>query len=197
MRKMLILASESPRRRELLGRICKDFRICSADIDEISAGTDPFSIPIANARAKALKVAEQNPDSIVIGADTVIIFENEVIGKPHDIGEAALFLNRFSGKKHLVATGVAICSKSADNGFMHDYTELSEVQFKNLSQETIEKYLSLVHVLDKAGAYAFQEHGDMLIENHSGEVENIVGLPLIKLKDILQKIAPQHLKQIE
>ncbi|MBR2632480.1 MAG: Maf family protein, partial [Lentisphaeria bacterium] len=99
---MLILASESPRRRELLGKIVEKFEVRSANIEEISAGTDPFYVPEHNARAKAQCVAEEYPEALVIGSDTVIVFEGKVIGKPRDIEDAKNILRSFSGKKHYV-----------------------------------------------------------------------------------------------
>ena len=182
---MLILASESPRRRELLGQICEKFEIRSADVKEISAGTDPFFVPEQNAVLKASCVAEKNPGALVIGADTVIIFENRVIGKPSDLQEAENILADFSGREHFVVTRVALI-RTGPHPVKISYIEKSTVKFKEITRETIREYLTKVNVLDKAGAYALQEHGDMIIESCQGEAENVVGLPLKKLRELLE-----------
>ena len=182
---MVILASESPRRRELLGSICKEFDICSSDTAEMSEGADIFLLPELNAKLKAAAVAKQHPDDLVIGADTAIIFEGRFIGKPRDIEDAKELLSGFSGKKHFVVTGVAVI-REGKNPVDISYREISEIKFKEIDANTIERYLKLVNVLDKAGAYAIQEHGDMIIDNYSGELENIIGLPLQKLSEIIR-----------
>ncbi len=183
---MLILASESPRRKELLSSICNEFTICSADVREMSTGADVFLLPEINAGLKARAVAEQNPDALVIGADTAIIFENRFIGKPGTLEEAKALLMSFSGKKHFVVTGVALV-RCGTNPLEISYRETSEILFKNIGSRTVESYLEKVYVLDKAGAYAIQEHGSMLIDHYTGELENIIGLPLVRLKKILQE----------
>lgn len=184
---MLILASESPRRRELLGKIVKNFEVRSADIEEISSGADPFCVPEINAKLKAQAVADANRDAVVIGADTAIIFENRVIGKPEDAAEAEQILASFSGKTHSVVTGVAVV-RTGKHPIDISFSEESLVTFKAVTADDIRKYLSLVHVLDKAGAYAIQEHGDIIISNYTGSLENIIGLPLEKLKVHLSKL---------
>ena len=183
---MLILASESPRRRELLGRIIDDFEVRSANIEEISDGADPFYVPEINAKLKAQAVANDNPDTIVIGADTAIIFENKVIGKPKDSTDAEKILASFSGKTHSVVTGVAIIRTGSQNIDI-SFSEESLVSFKNISADDIKKYISQVSVLDKAGAYAIQEHSDLIIKSYTGSLENIIGLPLEKLQSHLSK----------
>ena len=182
---MLILASESPRRRELLGKIVEKFEVRSADIEEISSGAAPFCIPEINAKLKAQAVAQANRDAVVIGADTAIIFENRVIGKPRDAAEAEQILASFSGKTHSVVTGVAIV-RNGKQPIEISFSEESLVTFKAVTAEDIRKYLSFVYVLDKAGAYAIQEHSDIIISNYTGSLENIIGLPVEKLKEHLQ-----------
>lgn len=183
---MIILASESPRRRELLGTICKKFEICSADISEMSFGADLFLLPELNAKLKASAVSRLYPEDLVIGADTAIIFEDEFIGKPQNIREAKNLLARFSGKKHFVVTGVALM-RQGSLPLEITYHEVSEIQFKKIDSQCIDTYLEMVNVLDKAGAYAIQEHGDMLIDHYTGELENIIGLPLKRLSEILSE----------
>jgi septum formation protein len=138
-----------------------------------------------NAALKAAAVADRNPAKWVLGADTMIVFENSAIGKPADLAEAARFLRRFSGKSHQVITGMALICRQKQVEEL--WSETSVVSFKNLSDETIREYLEKVDVLDKAGAYAIQEHGESIVEKFSGEIENIVGLPLINLRKLLNK----------
>lgn len=183
---MLILASESPRRRELLRQICEKFEVCSADVREISSGTDPFFVPQHNAGLKASCVADKYPDALVIGADTVIIFEGQVIGKPRDLADAKRMLTAFSGKSHYVVTGVAL-KRTGKQPVDISYIEKSIVTFKETDASVIEEYLQKVNVLDKAGAYALQEHGDMIISTCAGEAENVVGLPLVRLQKLLRQ----------
>lgn len=184
---MLILASESPRRKELLAQTVEKFEIRSADVEEITAAADPFLVPEINARTKAGRVAQANPGALVIGADTVIIFENRVIGKPRDIDDAARILAEFSGKIHYTVTGVSL-RRTGNEPVDISFREISEVKFKTLDSTVIASYLNKVNVLDKAGAYALQEHGDMIIEYFTGEENNIIGLPTSKLKKLLQEL---------
>lgn len=183
---MLILASESPRRRELLKRVYPEFEIRSADVTEISAGADLFSVPVQNAAAKAMKVAQAHPDALVLGADTVIIFDGKIIGKPRDIEDAKRILLGFSGREHSVVTGVALV-RMGKNPVRVSYFEESKVKFKAIGENVVTGYLERVQVLDKAGAYAIQEHGNMIIEYYTGELENIIGLPLEKLATLINK----------
>ncbi len=182
-----ILASASPRRFELLKGCGIDFCVKTADAEELDRDDDIFVLPQKNALLKARAVATEYPGSWVLGADTMIIFENRAIGKPADLHEAAVLLRNFSGKCHEVVTGVALICRQA--GVCEVWSETSTVKFKTLSDAVIGEYLSKVQVLDKAGAYAIQEHGELIVENFSGELENIVGLPLKKLQNLLTKYA--------
>ena len=175
----LILASKSPRRCELLRRCGFDFKVVTADTCELTTAPDLRFLPEKNALLKARAVAEKYPDSLVLGADTMILFDGKAVGKPADQAEAARFLRDFSGRTHEVVTGLALCFPGGREESWH---EVSQVRFKTLTETVIDEYLRLVPVLDKAGAYAIQEHGEMIIENFSGELENIIGLPLMKLQ---------------
>ena len=182
---MLILASSSPRRRELLRRCQVDFTVEISPAEELSHAENMSILPELNAALKAGAVAEKHPDSWVLGADTMIIFENSAIGKPADLTDAANLLRKFSGKSHQVITGMALICSSRN--IKEVWSEISVVRFKTLNDATIREYLNRVEVLDKAGAYAIQEHGDLIVEEFSGELENIVGLPLKKLRQLLTK----------
>jgi len=181
----LILASASPRRRELLQSCAVDFTVKVAPVNELDRAEDLRHLPQDNALLKAQAVAVDHPQSLVIGADTMIIFDGKAIGKPADLDEAAAFLRAFSGKSHEVVTGVALICR--EKQICEVWSEVSVVKFKTLSEAVISEYLRQVRVLDKAGAYAIQEHGELIVESFTGEVENIVGLPLKKLQDLLKK----------
>ena len=136
-----------------------------------------------NAELKARAVSRLCPEDIVIGADTAIIFENEMIGKPRDLDDARKILTKLSGKTHQVVTGIAVL-RGGEKPLRFVWREVSEVGFKELSPAVIEEYIQQVHVLDKAGAYAIQEHGDMIISSWEN-MNNIIGLPLERLKNVL------------
>ena len=187
---MLILASESPRRRELLGSLGIPFEIRSAQVKELEQADTACSVsllPQKNACLKAEAVALQNPGEVVLGADTAIVFEDRMIGKPRDLSEAREILSLLSGKSHHVITGIALIRKG-ENEFCREWSEISEVVFKPFGADVIEEYISKVHVLDKAGAYAIQEYGEMIISRYTGELNNIIGLPLTCLKKELTEL---------
>lgn len=170
----LILASASPRRRELLATLGIPFSIRTSTAEELREG--PWMmLALENALRKAEEVAARFPEDLVIGADTVIEFENRILGKPENMDDAFRMLSIFSGKTHCVTTGCAIICHS--RSIRIRFAETSRVTFKSLDAETIRRYLSLVPVLDKAGAYAIQDHGEMLIESLEGSLDNVIGFP--------------------
>ena len=120
------------------------------------------------------------PDAVVLGADTVILLDGRIIGKPRDLDDARRTLRRLSGRAHRVVTGLALVRRDAP-ALRREWSECSTVRFKPLTPAVIEEYLEKVNVLDKAGSYAIQEHGDMLVEALDGELENVIGLPLRRL----------------
>ncbi len=180
----LILASESPRRRELLGRLGYSFSVRSAAVDELRTHSDIMALPMANAELKAAAVSCLEPDSLVLGSDTVVIFDGQVIGKPRDLADARAILRRLSGQTHAVVTGVALLH--AKGGFRRIWSVVTHVKFRAYDESVIDRYLAEVPVLDKAGAYAIQQHGEWLVDSIDGEFENVIGLPLIRLKAELQ-----------
>ena len=179
----LILASASPRRKELLARLGFPFTIQISHVEERSEG--PWMmLALENACVKAEEVAARYPDSVVIGADTVIEFDNRILGKPHDLPEAERMLTAFSGKTHAVTTGCAVICRSRN--LRVRFAETAQVTFRRLLPETVRRYLSLVSVLDKAGAYAIQEHGELIIERCVGDPDTVVGLPVTRLGETLK-----------
>ena len=176
----VILASASPRRSALLreaGPAFASMRIMTSHVEE---GGDPLE----NAKLKAEAVARMNPQAIVIGADTVIRFEGETIGKPADLDDAKRILARLSGRTHDVATGVCVRCLEAD--ILVRFEETTHVTFRALTPEIIGNYVKAVNVLDKAGAYAIQEHGGDIIEKIDGSLSNVIGLPVERLKETVE-----------
>ena len=179
-RRPVILASASPRRSALLrdaGPAFADMRIMTSNVEE---GSDPLE----NAMRKAEAVAQLNPQAIVIGADTVIRCGGEIIGKPADLEAAKRILARLSGRTHDVATGVCVRCVEAD--YLVRFEEATHVKFRTLTPEIIDDYITAVNVLDKAGAYAIQEHGEDIIESINGSLTNVIGLPVERLKETVE-----------
>lgn len=182
---MLILASESPRRRELLKRLKVPFRCVPAAVKELSEGGKPEALPRRNALLKAACVAEKFPQAWVLGADTAVFAGARLLGKPASEEEAAEMLTLLQGREHKVVTGVALLCR--DRRFRKSWSVVSEVSFAPLSRAQIAAYMAQVPVLDKAGAYAIQEHPELLGAAWTGELENIIGLPLVKLTRVLKE----------
>ena len=176
----VILASASPRRSALLreaGPAFASMRIMTSHVEE---GGDPLE----NALLKAEAVARMNPQAVVIGADTVIRFGGETIGKPVDLEHAKRILAKLSGRTHDVATGVCVRCMEAD--FLVRFEDVTHVTFRALTPEAIDKYVRDVNVLDKAGAYAIQEHGEDIIDSISGSLTNVIGLPVERLNETVE-----------
>ena len=180
----LILASASPRRRELLARLGLPFEVVTAPVEEHEdPATDPRSMVARNAALKADWVSSRRPEAFVLGADTTVFLDGHALNKPRDAAEARAMLRRLSGRAHTVFTGLAL--RQAATGLRVDEVAASEVIFRELDEATIEAYLAKVHTLDKAGGYAIQEQGDMIVERYTGSLSNIVGLPVETVKQIL------------
>ena len=180
----LILASASPRRRELLAELGVPFEVIPAEVTEYEvADADPQEMVRHNAALKADWVSARHPDATVLRADTTVFVDRTVLNKPRDAAEARAMLRLLSGRSHTVFTGMAV--RRRRDGLRIDQGVVSEVQFKRLDEATIELYLSRVHTLDKAGGYAIQEENELIVEKYSGSLTNIVGLPLDEMKQIL------------
>lgn len=184
----IILASASPRRKILLGK-------CGADCFETDIPRAPeikpdpgrgnlSSLALDNAVRKAEEVARRHPESLIVAADTVIELDHEILGKPADRGEALRFLLRLAGRTHRVVTGV--CLRCLEPEIMVRFAETSEVDFKPFDRSTAEEYMRLVNVLDKAGAYAVQEHPELIISAVRGSLDNVAGLPVERLSGALE-----------
>jgi len=183
---LLILASASPRRRELLAGLGLKFEVVPAGVTEHEApDADPRHVVRHNAALKADWVAARRPDAIVLGADTVVFVADRVLNKPRDLAEARAMLRQLSGRTHIVCTGLAVRRRS--DGLALDASAESEVTFKSLDDNVIDRYLAQMNPLDKAGAYAIQEGGDLIIAGWKGSYTNIVGLPMEETKRILTR----------
>ena len=180
----IILASSSPRRRELLAKAGLEFEVIPSPAEEIHDATmQPGDLCETNARLKAAAVACHHPGAWVIGADTLVFLAGHPIGKPADPREATLMLASLSGRTHEVRTGVCIVDPS---GREHTFHETSRVTFRTLDADAIRDYHALVDPLDKAGAYGAQEHGDRIIAHIDGPFDNIMGLPVAPILRILK-----------
>jgi septum formation protein len=182
----LILASASPRRRELLAQLGVPFEVVVADVTEHEeSSTDPRVMVTHNAALKADWVAARHPAALVLGADTTVFVDGHALNKPRDRAEARAMLRRLSGRSHTVFTGVAV--RRQRDGIRIDEGAASEVTFKVIDEAIIDAYLAEVHTLDKAGGYAIQERPDLIVAGYTGSLSNIIGLPLDTTKQILTR----------
>jgi septum formation protein len=181
----LILASTSPRRAELLRLLKLDFRVIPSTATEIlDEQLSPFEVCQLNARRKARAVAKKNPDSLVLGADTLVFIDGEIMGKPASRAEAERMLTRLQGRTHQVVTGICLLHLRTHRQTV--FAESTAVTFHPLNEVKIRRYLNRVNPLDKAGAYAIQEEGDLIVEKIDGSYTNVVGLPVERLTAELQ-----------
>ena len=193
----IVLASASPRRRELMARIAPEFRVVPTDVDESAIiEKDPLAFAIAAAAQKARRAAESFPEAIVIGADTVVALGLRILGKPVDREDARAMLRALSGRRHRVMTGLAFY-RGAEDRLLTGY-DLTYVTFRELTDEMIEGYLDQGTFLDKAGAYAVQEVGDAFVARMKGDYDNVVGFPVEKIRRLLARfVAPSFTVAVE
>lgn len=183
-----ILASGSPRRKQLLKKIIPDFKVISSDAEELKSHSGgPLTLVQENAKKKAISVAAKNPSCWVLGADTLVFYQKQILGKPKDLDEAVEMLSFLSGKTHEVATGVSL--QCNEINIVKTFSETSSVTFKPISKNEIRLYFKEVNPLDKAGAYAIQTNADMIIDRFMGSYFNVVGLPLESLGEILKELS--------
>jgi 23S rRNA (uracil1939-C5)-methyltransferase len=182
----VVLASASPRRRELMARVVTDFRVFPTDVDESAiAEKDPLAFAVAAAVLKARAGAARFPESVVIGADTVVALGLRILGKPADRDDARAMLKALSGRRHRVITGLAF-DRQVENRLLTGY-DLTYVTFRELTDEMIDGYLDQGTFLDKAGAYAVQEIGDAFVARMKGDYDNVVGFPVEKVRRLLAR----------
>ena len=181
----IILASKSPRRREILENTKVRFSIKESQIDEKFKLNEPQKDTVKRlAYKKALGVEKNNEDALVIGADTVVVIDDKILGNPKDETDAYNMIKLLSGKTHYVITGFALINLSLNKKIVD--CQISQVTFKELSEATIKDYIQTKESLDKAGAYGIQGYGGLLVKNIQGDYFNIVGLPISKISDCLK-----------
>lgn len=178
----LILASNSPRRKELLSKLGYDFVVQSPTCSEVSTARIPQDAATEIASRKAADVFRKSPDAVVIGSDTVVVYNNTIFGKPTSLSDAVSMLKELSGNTHTVYTGVCVMCKEG----VWLFAEATRVAFHCLTDEQIEQYVSTGSPMDKAGAYGIQDSG--FVKAIEGEYNNVVGFPSSKIKQVLQQI---------
>ncbi len=177
----LILASASPRRAELLRELGVDFHVLPSDAPEVAHDElSPQELCQLNAHRKARAVAKKHLDAVVLGADTLVFLDREILGKPADLDDARRMLERLQGCTHQVVTGVSLIHLRSHRE--HLFAVSTDVRFRALNDAQIRNYLAKINPLDKAGAYAIQDHGELIVEEISGSFTNIVGLPLERVE---------------
>ncbi len=181
----LVLASSSPRRRDLLREAGYHFRVEAPGVEENEDTRLPIRLlTSSNASLKADAVAQNHPDAVVVAADTLVLLGEKVFSKPTDRAEATRMLTELNGQKHEVFTAVAI--RDARAGKSTDFTVTTQVYFRHLDPGELTAYHALVDPMDKAGAYAAQEHGEMVIARIEGAMSNVIGLPMEELTIVLR-----------
>ena len=183
----LILASASPRRRELLGLFGIPFVIRAADIDEaMDPAKAPFDEVARVSRLKAL-ATERQADDVVIAADTIVVCAGQVLGKPHDEADALRMLRLLSGRDHQVMTGVTVLR--GENAVT--FTEVTDLHFRDLSEKEIARYVATGEPMDKAGSYGIQGGAALFCTGMKGDYYNVMGLPVCALGQVLKTAAPE------
>ncbi|MFE8597021.1 Maf family protein [Archangium violaceum] len=184
----LVLASASPRRRELLGQLGLAFDVSAADIDETPhQGEAATAYVLRLAREKARTVATRTPGAWVLAADTTVVLGDELLGKPHDAAEVRDMMRRLSGRTHEVQTGVALAGPGGEHPCEHAMVVRTRVTFRPLSEGEIAWYASTGESLDKAGGYAIQGKGGFLVAGIEGSPTNVIGLPLGETLELLAR----------
>lgn len=182
----LILASASPRRSELVRRLNLEFQVIASNAPEVlHEQLTASELAQINAYRKARSVSKRFPDYLVIGADTVVSLAGTLFGKPANLAEAQRMLQELQGNTHQVVTGVSLIHLRRRRERL--FAEITDVTFRSLTAEQIDRYLSSINPLDKAGAYAIQEGGDAFVQDVAGSYFNVVGLPLERLKIELER----------
>jgi len=181
----LILASGSPRRREILEKAGYDFEVIYSDAEETAGIENGIEAMCEeNARLKADAVFRDHLNAVVVGSDTLVYLDGQPLGKPCDISHAVEMLEKLSGRTNTVCSSVAVLFPDG----VKTFSELVEVKFKVFGRDTIDAYMAKVDVMDKAGAFAAQEHADMIIEEIRGEIETVMGLPIVMLDGVFAEI---------
>lgn len=183
----LILASQSPRRRQLMGLFGIPFTVRVADIDEtMDPAAEPAREVARVSREKALAVPH-GTDDVVVAADTIVVCDGRVLGKPHSEQEARQMLRLLSGRDHQVMTGVTVLRGAQEQVF----TQITDLHFRHLSDREIDRYIATGEPMDKAGAYGIQGGAALFCQRMDGDYYNVMGLPVCRLGEVLRRMAPE------
>lgn len=188
----LILASASPRRKELLGLFGIPFSIRAADIDETMNPANPPCEEVARVSFRKAQAVRQSPEETVIAADTIVVCEGKILGKPKTPEEAAGMLELLSGRDHQVMTGVTVLCGDRQETF----TEITDLRFRSLEPWEIARYVASGEPMDKAGAYGIQGGAALFCERMTGDYYNVMGLPVCRLWQALQRLAPRWMEDM-
>ncbi|HDP34121.1 MAG TPA: septum formation protein Maf [Candidatus Hydrogenedentes bacterium] len=192
----VVLASASPRRRYLLAALGIDFDVCAADIEECDTGGAPAAIVEANARAKCHAVAPQTHDeTLIIAADTLVFLDGTALSKPANMEEARAMLGRLAGNTHQVVTGLALLDKGTGRTAIG--SESTDVTFRTLTAEEINRFVETVRPLDRAGAYTVDGPGSLLVSRYDGCYQNVLGLPIVRLDKLMRALGYSLFDMIE
>ena len=189
----LILASQSPRRRELLGLLGIPFAVRVADVDEtMDPGKDPYDQVAQISRRKAEAIPREETD-VVVAADTIVVCDGQILGKPETEERAAQMLRLLSGRDHQVMTGLTVVR----GGKIRTVTEVTDIHFRQMSEQEIQRYVATKEPMDKAGSYGIQGGAALFAEKLVGDYYNVVGLPVCRLWQLLEELAPELLEAKE
>ncbi len=187
----VILASQSPRRKELMQLLGVAFEVQAAQVDENMDPDKPVEQEVARVSLKKALAVPHTPEDIVIAADTIVVCDGKVLGKPKDEDDAFRMLTLLCAREHQVMTGLSVLHA----GRQVSCTEVTQVQFANITQAQIRKYIATKEPMDKAGSYAIQGGAALFVERICGDYFNVVGLPVCKLGSILREIAPECMEE--
>jgi septum formation protein len=186
-KKRLILASSSPRRAEILTREKVRFEIKILDsYKEENVSSDPVTHVLESSKRKAQSVADELEDGIILGADTIVVLDGEILGKPQNKENAFFILKKLSGRTHDVYTGVTLINKSTGKTISN--YDVTKVKFNQLNEQKISDYITTGEPMDKAGAYGIQGMGSFLVDHIEGSLDNVIGLPTERLQEMLAQI---------
>jgi septum formation protein len=186
-KKRLILASSSPRRAEILTREKVRFEIKILDsYKEENVSSDPVTHVLESSKRKAQSVADELEDGIILGADTIVVLDGEILGKPQNKENAFFILKKLSGRTHDVYTGVTLINKSTGKTISN--YDVTKVKFNQLNEQKIADYITTGEPMDKAGAYGIQGMGSFLVDHIEGSLDNVIGLPTERLQEMLAQI---------
>ena len=188
-----VLASQSPRRQQLLQLLRVSFVVRPADIDEAMYPNLPPQQEVSRVSKLKAEATPREPGDVVIAADTIVVLQDKVLGKPADKADAIAMLRALSGRDHQVMTGITVLR----DGKAATHTEITDVQFRPLTEDEILRYVETGEPMDKAGSYGIQGYAAPFVEGIRGDYYNVMGLPVCRLQQMLQEIAPDYMEEFQ